>query len=178
LALLSFLRGRAPRSAGTDVVTHGAGEASNAPTNILLPGGSYVSVPTGSFNYNLLRFLSDSSAQAPRTFVFDHLNFESGSTQFTQGSAKTVNDLAQILKAYPNVQVQVVGHTDNTGGREANQAQSLARADAIKAMLVSQGVSADRITTQGFGQDRPVASNDNEEGRARNRRIELTVTRK
>lgn len=176
LALLSFLRGRAPRS--TDVVTRGAGLADNAPTNILLPGGSSVSVPTGSFTYNVLHFLSDSSAQAPRAFVFDHMDFESGSPQFTPGSAKTVNDLAQILKAYPNVHVQVVGHTDNTGGRDANQALSLARADAIKATLVSQGVSADRITTQGFGQDRPIARNDSEEGRARNRRIELNVTGK
>jgi outer membrane protein OmpA-like peptidoglycan-associated protein len=176
LALLSFLRGRAPRP--TNVVTHGAGLADNAPTNILLPGGSYVSVPSGSFTYNVLQFLSDSSAQAPRTFVFDHVDFESGSAQFTQGSAKTVNDLAKILKAYPNVHVQVVGHTDNTGGRDANQALSLARADAIKANLVSQGVSPDRITTQGFGQDRPIAPNDSEEGRARNRRIELTVTGK
>jgi len=169
LALLSFLRGRAPR--GTDV-------ASNAPSNIVLPGGSSISAATGSLNYNLLHFLADSSAQAPRTFVFDHLNFQSGSSQITPDSLKTVNDLAQILKAYPNVQVQVTGHTDNSGSAETNQALSLARADAVKTALVDQGVSADRVATQGFGETRPIASNDTEEGRARNRRIELNVTRK
>ena len=90
----------------------------------------------------------------------------------------TVNDLAQVLKAYPNSQVQLVGHTDNTGTPEANQTLSLDRANAVKGMLVAQGVGADRISTAGFGQDRPVASNDTEEGRARNRRTELNVTRK
>src|SRR5262249_42658929 len=156
--LISFLRGRTPRSAGTDVVTHGAGLASNAPTNIMLPGGSYISVPTGSINYNVLHFLADPAQGVPRTFVVDHLNFEGGSTQITSTSLKTINDLAQILKAYPKVQVQIAGHTDNSGSRETNQALSLARAEAVKTVLVGQGVSADRVTTQGFGQERPIAS--------------------
>jgi outer membrane protein OmpA-like peptidoglycan-associated protein len=178
LALLSFLRGRAPRSAGADLVTHGAGLASNAPQNIMLPGGAYISVPTGSVNYNLLRFLADSSAQVPQTFVFDPIDFASGSPQITSTTRKTVNEMAQILKAYPNVQVQVAGHSDNSGNAEANRALSLARAEAIKAVLVSQGVSPDRVATQGYGQDRPIASNDTEAGRAQNRRMELNVTRK
>ena len=170
LALLSFLRGRAP--------TRGADLARNAPANIVLPGGSSISAATGSLNYNLLHFLADSSAQPPQTFVFDHLNFQSGSSQITPDSLKSVNDLAQILKAYPNVQVQVVGHTDNIGNAESNQALSLARAEAVKTVLVGQGISAERVATQGFGEARPIASNDTEEGRARNRRIELNVTRK
>jgi OmpA-OmpF porin, OOP family len=168
LALLSFLRGRTPR-AGVD----------GALTNITLPGGNSLSVPQGSMNYNLARFLGDTSAtDVPKNFVFDHLNFETGTTQLTGDSVKTVNDLAAILKAYPNAQVQLVGHTDNTGSPQANQALSLARADAIKGMLTSQGVGADRIATNGYGQDRPIASNDTEDGKARNRRIELTVTQK
>src|SRR5262249_9483646 len=80
-------------------------------------------------------------------------------------------------KAYPNAQVQLVGHTDNSGSQAANQVLSSARAETVKGMLVSQGIGQERIATQGFGADRPVASNDNEEGRARNRRVELIVTR-
>jgi len=168
LALLSFLRGRTPR-AGVD----------SPLTNITLPGGNSLSVPQGSMNYNLARFLGDTSAtDVPKTFVFDHLNFQTGSTQLTGDSMKTVNDLATILNAYPNAQVQLVGHTDNTGSPQANQTLSLARADAIKGMLASQGVGADRIATNGYGQDRPIASNDTDDGKARNRRIELTVTQK
>jgi OOP family OmpA-OmpF porin len=72
----------------------------------------------------------------------------------------------------------LTGHTDNTGTPEANQKLSLDRADAVSQMLVTGGVAADRITTAGYGQDRPIASNDTEEGRAKNRRLELTVTQK
>lgn len=178
LALLSFLRGRTPRTTVDNTVQRGADLARNALSSITLPGGINLSVPTGSINYNLARFLGDTSQAAPRTFVFDHLNFESASTQLTTDSTKTVNDLAQILKAYPTARIQLVGHTDNTGSADANRTLSLSRADAIKGLLVGQGVTADRITTQGLGQDHPVASNDTEEGRARNRRIELTVTQK
>jgi K(+)-stimulated pyrophosphate-energized sodium pump len=179
LALLSFLRGRTPRTNVESTIQRGAELSKNALSNITLPGGVTLSVPPGSINYNLARFLGDANAvDLPRTFVFDHLNFESGSTQLTADSNKTVNDMGQVLKAYPNAQVQLVGHTDNAGSADANQALSLARAEAVKGMLTSQGVGADRIATQGFGQDRPVASNDTEEGRARNRRIELNVTKK
>ena len=178
LALLSFLRGRTPRTTVDTAVQRGADLATGVMSSITLPGGVNLSVPAGSINYNLARFLGDTSQAAPRTFVFDHLNFESGSIQLTPDSTKTVNDLAQILRAYPNAHIQLTGHTDNTGSADANRALSSSRADAVKVMLVSQGVAADRITTQGFGQDRPVASNDTEEGRAHNRRIEMTVTQK
>jgi len=179
LALLSFLRGRTPRTTVDNAVQRGTDLAKSALASITLPGGVTLSVPPGSINYNLARYLADNNAtDVPRTFVFDHLNFESGTPQLTPDSNKTVNDLAQVLKAYPNAQVQIVGHTDNTGSAAANQVLSLARAEAVKGMLVSQGVGTDRITTQGFGADRPVASNDNEEGRARNRRVELNVIRK
>jgi outer membrane protein OmpA-like peptidoglycan-associated protein len=179
LALLSFLRGRTPKTT-VDTSVQRAGElAKTAMSNIALPGGMTLSVPTGSMNYNLARYLGDTTAtDVPRTFVFDHLNFESGSSQLTPDSDKTVNDLAQVLKAYPNAQVQIVGHTDNTGSADANKTLSLSRAEAIKGLLVSEGVAANRIATQGLGQDRPIASNDTEEGRARNRRIELNVTKK
>lgn len=178
LGLLLFLRGRAPRTAA-DTVSQAASTAKDAFSRIDLPGGVNISVPQGSINYNLARFLADSSAtDVPKTFVFDHLNFVTGSINLTPESVATVNDLAQVLKAYPNAQVQLVGHTDNTGAADANQALSQDRANAVAATLISQGVAADRISTAGYGQDRPVASNDTEEGRARNRRLELNVTRK
>jgi outer membrane protein OmpA-like peptidoglycan-associated protein len=174
LALLMFLRPRTPRAGVPDLTS----QATNALAKLTLPGGFNISVPTGSINYNLAQFLADNTQAAPRTFVFDHMGFAAGSTQLTPGSEQTVNNLAQVLKAYPNAQIQLSGHTDNTGSADANQSLSLNRADAIKAMLVGQGISAQRISTQGFGQDRPVASNDTQEGRARNSRIELTVTAK
>jgi len=174
LALLLFLRPRTPRAGVPDLTS----QARNALSRITLPGGANISVPADSINYNLARFLADGSQAAPKTFVFDHLNFVTGATQLTPDSNQTVDNLAQILRAYPNAQIQLSGHTDNVGPANANQALSLERANAVKSMLVGKGVPADRISTQGFGQDRPLASNDTEEGRARNRRTELTVTSK
>lgn len=104
--------------------------------------------------------------------------FETGSARLAPDSRQTVNNLVAALKAHPNAQIQLDGHTDNTGNPQANQQLSLARANAVKAMLVSDGIDANRISTAGYGQDRPLASNDSAEGRAKNRRTELTVTNK
>jgi len=176
LLLFWFFRniGSRAREAGRQVVT----TTQNALWSIHLPGGANILVPTGSFNYNLARFLADGSQTAPQTFVFDRLNFETDSTQLTADSQSTVTNLSQILNAYPTAQVQLSGHTDNTGAPDANQNLSLDRANAVKQMLVDRGIAADRIATTGYGQDRPIASNDTEEGRAKNRRLELTVTQK
>lgn len=176
LGLLFFLRGRTPNVG--DTATQGINAAKNAVESISLPGGTSLSVAPGSINYELAHFLGDSSAQAPKTFIFDNLNFETAGTQLTPDSSPTVNNLAAILKAYPNVQVLLVGYTDNTGAPEANQTLSLNRANAVKGLLTNQGVEASRISTQGLGQEHPVASNDTEDGRARNRRTELTVNNK
>ncbi len=172
--LLLYLLGRSPRREAT-AVAPGTGEAAT----VNLPGGNSISVPRGSMNYELAAFLADPSAgPLPKTFTFDNLNFESATTQLTPQSNATVNSLATILKAYPNSRVALAGHTDNTGTPDANQTLSLDRANAVKSMLVAQGVSADAISTNGYGQTRPVASNDTDEGRERNRRLELNVLSK
>lgn len=187
LGLLVFMRGRAVRHAA-DLARQGAGQAGQAIgsaaeqaegalTSITLPGGVHLSVPSGSIGYNLAAYLG-SPAPTPRTFVFDHLNFESSSADLTPESVPTVNALATVLKAYPDSRVQLAGYTDNTGDPDANRRLSLDRANAVKAMLTQGGVAPDRIVAVGLGQDHPVASNDDDAGRARNRRLELTVTSK
>jgi len=168
LGLLSYFVSRARRATPTTHVVI---------PNVVLPGGGRLFVPQGTINFNLASYLATGTA-APRTFVFDHLNFESGSAQLTPDSNETVNNLATILKAYPNAQIQLAGHTDNTGAPQTNQQLSLDRANAVKTMLVNSGVDTNRISTVGYGQDRPITSNDTDEGRARNRRTELTVTSK
>jgi outer membrane protein OmpA-like peptidoglycan-associated protein len=179
VTLLLFLRSRTARSNVDSVASQAATAARETLSRVDLPGGGSISVLKGTINYNLAAFLADKSATGvPKTFVFDRLNFESATTRLTPESTPTVNDLASVLKAYPDANVQLVGHTDNTGTAEANQALSLDRGNAVKAMLVSQGVAEGRISTAGYGQDRPVASNDTEAGRAQNRRLELTVVSK
>jgi len=148
-------------------------------TTVTLPGGANLSLAQNSFDYNLAQYLaSTTDTSVPKSFVFDNLNFVSGSTELTPESKATVDALGSILKAYPSVQVRLEGYTDNTGTPEANQKLSLDRAEAVKTMLVGDGVDAGRLETAGLGQDKPIASNDTDEGRAKNRRLELVVLKR
>ena len=143
-----------------------------------LPGGIRVSVPEGSFNFSLYQWLAGTDTTVPKRFVFDNLNFETGTTQLTPDSVATVTALTAILKAYPSATFLLEGHTDSTGDPAANKKLSQDRADAIKARLVQGGIAEPRLSTAGFGAEKPVASNDTEEGRAKNRRTEMVVEKK
>lgn len=147
--------------------------------DIKLPGGGTLNLLEGSFNYNLAGFLADQGhTRVPTTFVFDNLNFEFGTTQLTKESVGTVDNLISILKAYPSSEVVLAGHTDNVGDDQSNKQLSQDRADAVRNMMVAGGINANRVNTAGYGEEKPVASNDTEEGRAKNRRLELVVMKK
>ncbi len=103
------------------------------------------------------------------------IEFQSGSATLTDGGRAILDEMAIALASVSDQQVQVIGHTDDVGTRAANVGLSLQRAIAVKAYLEQRGVSADNLGVQGFGPDRPTASNDSDEGRARNRRIEFRV---
>ena len=109
--------------------------------------------------------------------AFKNLNFATGSANITASSASEVQNLAQVLKAYPNYKIEVGGHTDNTGNAEKNMELSKMRAASVQAMLTKLGVAADRISVKGYGVTAPTATNDTAEGRAANRRIEVTIVK-
>ncbi len=106
-------------------------------------------------------------------FVSLYVNFDTGKATIKPDSAKTLDDAAAALKAVPGMKVEVGGHTDNVGTPEANQKLSQERAQSVMAALVGRGIKADRMTAKGYGQTTPVADNRTEEGRAKNRRVEL-----
>ena len=148
-------------------------------TDLPLPGGMKVSVPEGSFNYSLHQWLAGTTdTTVPKRFVFDNLNFETGSTKLTPESVPTVESLVVILKAYPAVAVRLEGHTDNTGDAAANKKLSLDRAVTVKEIMITGGIADARIGTDGYGEEKPIAPNETEEGRAKNRRTELVVEKR
>jgi len=86
-----------------------------------------------------------------------------------------LDDAAALLEKHERVIVEVAGHTDSTGSEEYNQGLSERRANSVRDYLISKGVTATRLTARGYGETRPVASNDTKEGRAENRRVEMIV---
>jgi outer membrane protein OmpA-like peptidoglycan-associated protein len=99
--------------------------------------------------------------------------FPWGSRRISPAFRPALDSLAERLVATPELVVEIQGHADATGGRRANLALSLARADAVRSYLVHRGVPAERIHTRGFGSSRPAADNRKPAGRALNRRVEL-----
>ena len=103
------------------------------------------------------------------------IEFERGSSVLRPAGLNILNQMAAVLRRLGNKKVEVIGHTDGNGLRETNLQLSLARAEAVRDYLASQGISPAMITTTGLGPDQPVATNDTPEGRARNRRIEFKI---
>jgi len=105
--------------------------------------------------------------------VFRTINFQSGSAELLPSSYKSLDDIAQSLRTYPEVCLQVSGYTDATGTAEFNRRLSLARAQSVVDYLVQHGVAADRLRAEAGGSSDPVANNDTDEGRLLNRRVEM-----
>ena len=102
--------------------------------------------------------------------------FQSGSQKLRPEVREKLAKLAGIVLAHPGLKLEMEGHTDNVGGDTYNQNLSEKRAQAALDYLVNQGVSANSIVSRGFGKTKPIDSNDNAEGRQKNRRVEMVVT--
>lgn len=101
------------------------------------------------------------------------IHFDFNKATLRPDSEPALTQIADLLKNNPSLSVEVQGHTDAVGGDASNQKLSEARAAAVREWLTAHGIAATRITSHGYGKTHPVASNDNDEGRARNRRVEI-----
>ena len=88
----------------------------------------------------------------------------------------SLNKLANVLQKYPDTNIEILGHTDNKGSDDYNQGLSDERAAAVKAYLVSKGIGESRLSSTGYGETKPVADNKTAAGRAKNRRVEMTLS--
>lgn len=112
---------------------------------------------------------------ARTNYELDGVHFEFDSAKIRPVSKPILDDAAEVLKENPNINVEIIGHTDNKGTEEYNRKLSLERANSVKQYLVEKGISASRLTTKGMGEEAPRASNATDDGRAENRRIEFRV---
>ena len=102
-----------------------------------------------------------------------YINFDTGKSSIKSESQKVVDELYNMVKENPSLKIIVEGHTDNVGDKNSNQTLSEQRAASIKQALVNKGIPSERIKTVGYGQDKPISDNTTEDGKAKNRRVEI-----
>ncbi|MGE8525290.1 sodium-translocating pyrophosphatase [Chryseobacterium rhizosphaerae] len=144
-----------------------------------LKGGKIIAVGEGSQIYQLYQSIkkNDQSIVDPnKWYTIENLYFETGSSDLKAGYELQLNNLAEILNAYPDLKIKLGGYTDNSGNEETNQRLSNLRAQTAKLKLLELGVPSDRIEAEGYGSQHPICeANDTDECKAKNRRIDVRV---
>ena len=107
------------------------------------------------------------------SLVLEGVNFETNSAVLTAGSTAVLNKVVASLKAWPNVRVEVAGHTDSVGRAAYNKTLSEKRAESVRAFLAAAGIGGSRLEANGYGEEMPIADNSTKAGKAANRRVEL-----
>ena len=136
----------------------------------------------GGIEQMLTGFIEDKTKVVDKTtwFSFDQLSFQTGKAELDMEKSKAqLDNINEILKAYPTTKIKFGGYTDNVGNAEENKKLSQARAEAVMKALIGMGIKADRLEAEGYGQEHPVcAANDTDECKAKNRRIDVRVSAK
>jgi K(+)-stimulated pyrophosphate-energized sodium pump len=133
----------------------------------------------GEMETKLVDFINSKNSVDKNTwFDFDNLLFETGKSTLKAESAVQLGNIAKVLEVCPAVNLKIGGYTDNTGNADANLKLSADRAKMVEAELIKLGVADDRLDAEGYGDQYPVANNTTDEGRAKNRRISVRVTKK
>jgi len=119
----------------------------------------------------------DEVPQAVKKFtgVIQGINFKTNQATILPGSYGILDEAVSVLKQYPDIRLEISGHTDSVGKADYNRDLSQRRADAVKTYFIGKGIDAGRLTSVGYGLDRPIADNKTEAGRSKNRRTEFKV---
>lgn len=113
--------------------------------------------------------------ELPRTYTLDNVFFVTGKASLQKESYTALNELVEAMAFKESLIVEISGHTDNVGEEYLNQRLSEARANTVRSFLIKKGIEPNRIKAVGFGETRPVASNDTPEGRQKNRRTQVSI---
>lgn len=149
-----------------------------AAADVVKKGADFFKFEKGSTAANFADFLTNPNANLSRTFILDKVEFDTGKSSLRASSQAQLSNISRILKEYGTVNIELQGHTDNTGNAAANTKLSQARAEAVKAFLGTKGIKVNRMGAKGFGSSKPRAKNDTAENRQKNRRTEIRVTKR
>ena len=106
-------------------------------------------------------------------YIALYINFETGKSNISAESLSVIDQLVELMNSTEGLKISIEGHTDNVGTAENNKALSVNRSKAVMNAMVAKGISATRLSSMGWGQEKPIADNRTEEGRAKNRRVEI-----
>ncbi len=156
--------------------------------SLLVPKGETYSIKYSNFKenveYNKLKVDENKDLvtidvkikiDPPKTFILDNVLFDIGKATLKSTSYKTLNDLVELMKIKKTLVIEIGGHTDNIGSDKVNLQLSKERANSVRNYLIRKGIYQDRITSKGYGNTKPISSNDSEEGRKQNRRTEVNI---
>lgn len=117
----------------------------------------------------------DSEKKIGQTVTLNNIYFERTKPTVLPVSYASIQKLADVLLRHPSMSISILGHTDNTGDKKANKQLSEKRAEAIKSILIEKGIQSQRIKALGYGDTAPIAPNDTEENKRKNRRVEVKI---
>ena len=150
-----------------------------------LKDGTKLEIERNSFSAWMVDFLKGIAPQStgfnpstPNCMPFDQVTFDEKTGALTASSEEQLHQVYVIMKSYPEVIISIEGHTDNTGVAEQSKIVSEEKAQKVKAWLERKGIAADRLIASGWGDRNPKTSNDTEEGRKINRRVEACIVKK
>lgn len=162
-----------------------ATDSTTGTTSKMLEEGPQYTIHIAQIGYDTLdmpiTFIGDSMniALSPvkkgEVFIVKNLHFATNKTRILSRSEEALQDLYMYLARNPKVRIRIVGHTDNVGKDAANQKLSDGRANAVKEDLIERGITPERIEAEGRGESQPIDTNDTEEGRQNNRRVEIEI---
>lgn len=158
--------------------------------SILLPKGDTYTIRYKNFqdsvDYSTIEIPNESgkiffdftlTVEPTKVYTLRDVHFDTGKATLRPESFAALNDLAEVMKFKKKMVIEIAGHTDNVGDDAANLKLSQSRAETVRDYLVGKGIGKDRITAKGYGETQPVATNDTEEGKQKNRRTEVRIIR-
>jgi outer membrane protein OmpA-like peptidoglycan-associated protein len=124
----------------------------------------------------ILAYMDNSFAVKNKNICLYDINYDNNKASIDAASRPKLDEIVKLLKKFPEMQMSIRGHADNIGKKEYNDELSQKRAKGVYDYLVSKGINKSRLTYQGYGSSKPIATNDTEEGRYKNRRVEFEIT--